>query len=181
MKGIVFTEFLEMVERRFSPEIADRIIEASELASGGAYTSVGTYDHGELIKLVTRLSAETGVAVPDLVREFGRELFGQFHLKYADFFEGLHSTFEFLSKIEGYIHVEVRKLYSDAELPRFEISAPDARRLVLVYRSSRPFGDLAEGLIRGCIDHFGEKIDIQREDLSDSRETCVRFFLTKND
>ena len=28
MKGIVFTEFLEMVEDRFSPEIADRIIES---------------------------------------------------------------------------------------------------------------------------------------------------------
>ena len=27
MKGVVFTEFLEMVEDRFSPEMADRIIE----------------------------------------------------------------------------------------------------------------------------------------------------------
>ena len=26
MKGVVFAEFLEMVEDRFSPEIADRII-----------------------------------------------------------------------------------------------------------------------------------------------------------
>lgn len=45
MKGIIFTEFLEMVEDRFSPEIADRIIEASDLPSRGVYTAVGTYDH----------------------------------------------------------------------------------------------------------------------------------------
>jgi len=44
MKGIIFTEFLEMVEDRFSPEIADRIIEAADLPSGGAYTAIGTYD-----------------------------------------------------------------------------------------------------------------------------------------
>ena len=35
MKGIVFTEFLEMVEDKFSPELADRIIEGAELPSGG--------------------------------------------------------------------------------------------------------------------------------------------------
>jgi Haem-NO-binding len=52
MKGVVFTEFIEMVEDRFSPEMADRIIERAKLPSGGAYTTVGTYDHGEMIQLV---------------------------------------------------------------------------------------------------------------------------------
>ena len=46
MKGVIFTEFLEMVESHFSPEMADRIITAARLPSGGAYTAVGTYDHG---------------------------------------------------------------------------------------------------------------------------------------
>jgi len=41
MKGIVFTEFLEMVENKFSPELADRIIEGAEVPSGGVYTAVG--------------------------------------------------------------------------------------------------------------------------------------------
>ncbi|MBA1333177.1 heme transporter CcmB, partial [Candidatus Endoriftia persephone str. Guaymas] len=44
MKGIVFSKFIEFVEERFSPEMADDIIESSDLPSGGAYTSVGTYD-----------------------------------------------------------------------------------------------------------------------------------------
>jgi Haem-NO-binding len=56
MKGVVFTEFLEMVEDRFSPEMADRIIEGAELASGGVYTTVGTYDHGEMIQLGVAVS-----------------------------------------------------------------------------------------------------------------------------
>ena len=53
MKGMVFTEFLEMVEDKFSPEVADQIIEQANLRSGGIYTSVGTYDHGEMIELVS--------------------------------------------------------------------------------------------------------------------------------
>ena len=64
MKGIVFTEFLEMVEQKFSPELVDLIVEEAELPSGGVYTTVGTYNHGEMIRLVTCLSKESGIIPP---------------------------------------------------------------------------------------------------------------------
>ena len=35
MKGVVFTEFVEMVEEKFSPEMAELIIESSNLPSQG--------------------------------------------------------------------------------------------------------------------------------------------------
>jgi hypothetical protein len=182
MKGVVFTEFLEMVENQFSPEVADRIIEASKLASGGAYTSVGTYDHSELVQLVTHLSEETRQPIPALIREFGKYLFTRFHLKYSNFFKGVPDTFTFLKNIDGYIHVEVRKLYNDAELPRFDIGQNDAKRLELVYTSTRPFADLAEGLVLGCIAHFKENISLLREDLpGQPGETRVRFTMIKQD
>ena len=60
MKGIVFAEFIELVEDKFGFEIADEIIEESNLPSGGSYTSVGTYDHREMLELVTHLSEKTG-------------------------------------------------------------------------------------------------------------------------
>ena len=42
MKGIIFTEFMQMVEDRFSIEVAEEIIDAATLPSGGSYTSLGT-------------------------------------------------------------------------------------------------------------------------------------------
>ena len=78
MKGIVFTEFLEMVEQKFSPELVDHIVEEAELPSGGVYTTVGTYNHGEMIKLVTCLSKESGISATDLMRVFGEHLFARF-------------------------------------------------------------------------------------------------------
>lgn len=179
MKGIVFTEFLEMVEKKFSPELADRIIVDSKLATDGAYTSVGTYDHQELMQLVARLGETTGIPVPDLVRTFGQHLFGRFVERYPQLFVGLKSTFRFLEGIEGYIHVEVRKLYPDAELPRFDCDTSQPGRLELTYRSDRPFADLAEGLMRGCIEHFGEPLELRREDLSAGRGTSARFILSR--
>jgi hypothetical protein len=179
MKGMVFTEFLEMVEEQFSPEVADRIIEAAHLPSGGIYTAVGTYDHTELLQLVRQLSRETGRAMPDLIQTSGTHLFGRFVACYPRFFTGIGSTFAFLRHIESYIHVEVRKLYPDADLPSFTYDAPTPERLTMVYESTRPFADLAEGLILGCIAHFGEHIAVQREDLSAGQGTRVRFSLTR--
>jgi hypothetical protein len=181
MKGVVFTEFLEMVEDRFSPEIADRIIEASDLPSGGAYTSIGTYDHTEMVQLVTQLSVATGAAVPVLVHTFGKYLFGRFTVLYPQLFEGIESAYSLLETIESTIHVEVLKLYPDAELPRFECNTSEPGRLTMIYRSTRGFADLAAGLIEGCIEHFGETIDVQREDLSGGLGTHVRFSLTQQE
>lgn len=66
MKGIVFTEFIEMVENRFSADMMDDILDAANTASGGAYTAVGTYDHGEMVALVSALSAHTGLSLKHL-------------------------------------------------------------------------------------------------------------------
>ena len=175
MKGIIFTEFLELVESAFSPEVADRIIEASDLPSGGAYTAVGSYDHAEIVSLVLNLSKETGTPVPDLLRTFGRHLFGQFPKVYPHFFEDTTDAFDFLASVENYIHVEVRKLYPDAELPSLDCEARENGTMVMVYRSSRGLADVAHGLIEGCFDHFGQPITIEREDLSGGSNTEVRF------
>ena len=179
MKGVVFREFIDMVESSFSPEIADGIIESSDLSTGGAYTSVGTYDHREIIQLVNRLSESTGIAVPDLLRAFGNHLLGRFATLYPSHFVGRNSTFDFLSILDNKIHVEVKKLYPDAELPVFDHSSPDPNVMAFVYRSKRPFADLAEGLIRGCIAHFNENIDMQREDYPCEEGAHTRFMLRK--
>jgi hypothetical protein len=127
---------------------------------------VATYDHDEILRLVGQLHRATGLPAPDLVRAFGRHLFRRFHVLYPAFFRGTDSAFDFLERVETIIHTEVRKLYPDAELPTFECTRPAPGRLAMLYRSRRPFADLAEGLIRGCIEHFGEAIEVRREDLA---------------
>ena len=179
MKGIIFTEFLEMVEEKFSPEVADKIIEASETVTGGAYTSVGTYHHSELIEMVGHLSEESGIEVVPLVKVFGEHLFGRFVDLYPEFFEGVDSCFQFLELIENHVHVEVQKLYPDAELPTFGTEQPEPNKLEMTYQSMRPLAPVAEGLIRGCIAHYQEDITLTVEDLSGGDNTRARFTLEK--
>lgn len=177
MKGMVFTEFMEMVEDTWSLDMVDHIIARSQVPSGGAYTSVGTYPHEEIVALVVALSGETGIAAPDLVRTFGKHLFGRFAQAYPRFFEGMSGSFQFLSGIEDVIHAEVRKLYPDAELPTFEVDHGE-HSLTLTYFSAHPFADLAHGLIEGCVAHFDEEIEIRRETVADLPGAQARFILT---
>lgn len=179
MKGVVFTEFLDMVEQRFSADMADDIIDDAQLPSGGAYTAVGTYPHEEMVAMVVALSRRSGIAVPDLIRSFGQHLFGRFVQAYPVFFDGVNDTFGFLAGIEDIIHAEVLKLYPDAQLPRFVVEQHDARQLVLLYQSPRHFEDLAEGLMLGCVSHFGEAIEVSRTATAAGAAEGQRFVLTR--
>ncbi len=178
MKGVVFTEFMEMVEHRFSLAVLDDIIGRSELPHGGVYTATGTYPAGEMVRLVTALGQVSGLPVPALLMAFGRHLASIFASRYSAFFEQTGSTFALLQHVEGLIHVEVRKLYPDAELPSFETTVFEDH-LVMVYRSPRCMADLAEGLMHGTAEHFHERIAVEREDLSQGRGEVVRFTIRR--
>ncbi|SEA81708.1 Haem-NO-binding [Thiothrix caldifontis] len=181
MKGLVFTEFLEMVEQTFSADMVDDIIDASDLPSGGAYTAVGTYPHSEMVTLVQNLSKQTGMPVPDLIKAFGRYLFSRFVALYPSFFESTPDAFDFLDSIENYVHVEVRKLYPDAELPTFDTVREDTQKLTMIYRSKHPFATLAEGLIEGCLTHYQVNAHIEMIDRSAGQGTHVEFHITRLD
>ena len=177
MKGIVFTEFLEMVESKFSPETADDVIDGAQLHHGGAYTSVGTYPHAELGLLVVQLSKKTGQPVSELLKAYGRHLFGRFLVGFPHFFENVHESFMLLERIEDFIHVEVHKLYPDAELPAFETTRINTDHLRMTYRSPRCLGDFAQGLMEGAFAHFNEDVAISRAGTTDG--TVVQFDLRR--
>ncbi len=178
MKGIIFTEFLAMVEETFSMDMVDTIIEKSELKSGGAYTAIGTYSHQEMNTLVTQLSKETGMPIPDLLKAFGTYLFKTLSKNYPAFLVSAKSVLDFLSSIENYIHVEVRKLYPDAELPRFKSNNLNEHTLELIYASERHYGDLAEGLILGAIEFFKNGELVEKTVLPDQ---SVKFIVRINE
>lgn len=101
MKGIVFTEFFEMVEERFGFEMSNQLVEDTELKSGGVYTAVGTYSHHEIVALVVKLSEKTEIEIPKLLNVFGHHLFGVFVKAYHHFFVGVDNCFDFFKNIDN--------------------------------------------------------------------------------
>lgn len=162
MKGMVFTEFLSLVEREFGDDMVDDLLESVELASGGAYTSVGTYDHGEMVALVTALSEKTTLPVEPLMHAFADHLMAYFKKSHPAFFAQASDTLHFIESVDQHIHVEVRKLYPDAELPSFSCFRNGDDELQVVYTSTRNFDMLAEGLMKAAAAHFGEDVEVER-------------------
>jgi len=182
MKGMVFREFIDMVETEFSPDVADAIIVASDLSTNGAYTTIGTYPFEEMVSLVSNLSKETGLPVPALLSHFGHHLFSRFAVMHPEYVNQKSGVFGLLRELDNHIHREVRKLYSDAELPSFTHEELPEGGMHFDYHSSRGLADFAEGLIEGCIEHFGHAVTVSRTDLpADEHGSHTRFTLTRSE
>lgn len=164
MKGIVFTELMEMVAQVFGEDMWDDILDDCDLESKGAYTAVGTYNHMEMLQIVGALSKKTDMPIRDLIYKYGHYLFARFFTMMPQFFEKPQDTFSFLSTVHDTIHVEVKKLYPDAQLPHFSTCYEDDGSFTMIYQSICPFADFAAGLIAGCIDYYGEDIVVTYED-----------------
>lgn len=178
MRGIVFTEFFNMVSEVMSEDMVDDIIDDCDLPNGGAYTQVGTYPHEEILSLVTALSKRSDVPVHDLCVALGEHLFKVFVKNYSEMFIGYTNSIDFLESIDQRIHGEVRKLYPDAELPRFEYERSDGH-LKMRYISKRPFGPLCIGLVKGCQAHFGNDFEFTYNDNAPSMGADIEFDVRK--
>ena len=182
MKGIVFTEFLELVEDKFGLEVVDQIIQESsaELESNGVYTAVGTYKFSEMLALLTNLSSLTKVSVNDLLHVYGLHFFSILVKNHSNIIEMYSDPLEMLASIEAHIHVHVRKIYPNAELPRFEILSRDQSKLEMIYYSNRSMYCFALGLMEKTFEHYNESASINYE-LLENDGSKVKFVIVKNE
>ncbi|WP_445382586.1 heme NO-binding domain-containing protein [Robiginitalea sp. IMCC43444] len=179
MKGIIFTEFLEMVESEFGLETVDAIIEAADLPSEGVYTSVGTYEFNEMVSLLGALNKKIDKPVSDLLYAFGHYLFGRLGKTHPEVIQNYTSPLGLLYCIEDHIHVHVKKLYPDAQLPTFKILEKTDNSLSMIYSSSRGLYRLAHGLIEKCFEHFNTSATVSYELLKEDG-TEVKFDIVQN-
>ena len=170
MKGLIFNELLEFAEARLGADLVARVV-----GPAGPYSAVASYPSEDLVALVERLASVGTTSPAELLRAFGERLFGRFAALYPVFFVSAESALDLLAQIDTTVHGEVLKLYPTAEFPRFSPTVEGPGVLRLHYRSSRPFADLAEGLIRGCIAHFGEDVELRREPAAGDPGTAADF------
>lgn len=179
MKGIVFTEFLELVEEKFGLEMVDKIINQSNLESNGIYTSVGTYKFSEMLQLLQHLSAHTNISIDDLLLVYGEHFFSVLETSYPGLLAIYNDPIEMLASIENHIHVEVMKIYPDAELPTFEVLEKKDNSLQMIYKSSRAMHHFGLGLMNKTFEHFKTSATIELEKIKKDG-TEVKFIITKN-
>ena len=178
MKGIVFTELIEMVEDKWGLAMADRLLQPEGLASKGIFTAVGTYEDRDLFTIIGRLSEATGLSPDELQFHFGGYLFGSFVRGYSEMLSSFETTFDLLSRLDDFIHPEVQRLYPDATLPSFSVMNRTETLLEMNYSSQRKMPEFAVGLTQAAAKHFGETLSVKWEALNEE-EGLFRFVVTK--
>lgn len=171
MKGILFCEFVEYLEAEFGEDQAQDIIEKSKLESEGAFSRVGFYDYQELISLLTMTAHETDNEATDLLQGYANHLFGVFKRDYGVFFKGKSSAVEMLKTVDDHIHVEVKKLYPDAELPSFAFEE-QGEKIKLKYHSPRPLASVAYALVNACLHSFGDTQKLLSYEISEDQKSA---------
>ena len=159
MKGIVFNLLETVVQREFGEEKWDQLLDAAGV--DGAYTSLGSYDDADMIKLVQAASAALDLPPDAILRWFGRRAMPILAERYPHFFRAHQNTRSFLLTLNSIIHPEVRKLYPGADVPEFDFSSSSDDDLTMGYMSRRKLCALAEGFIEGASDHFAERVSLE--------------------
>lgn len=178
MKGIIFTEFLELVETKFGLAMVDKIIEQSDLKSSGVYTSVGTYEFSDMLQLLSHLSENTDIEVDDLLLVYSEHLFSVLVKMHPNLIEHYKDPMSLLASIENHIHVEVQKIYPDAQLPTFKLELMDEDKMIMLYKSDKALYMLGKGLMQETCKLFKTPVQINLLKLNDAG-TEVRFFIDK--
>ena len=163
MKGTIFVELIKMAEAAFGEETVDMVLDKADLDDSGGFTTVGNYPCSELIKIVVAFSEHSGLSPEVLQMKFGNWMMAHFAVAYPQFFKDKSDAFAMLESIEAEIHVEVRKLYPDAELPTFATERAAHNHLKMVYESPRPLSAFCHGMIEACLKHFNEEGSILSE------------------
>jgi len=161
MKGAVFVALNEMIESQYGLAVWEELLEDVSPVSQGIYTSAENYPDQEIIDFVIAISKKLSLPSTKVTKIFGRYLFDELNGKFPEFSQLTPAFFPFLESIETIIHKEVRKLYEEVSLPSLGTKMINEDLMEFTYFSPRKLCYLAEGLIFGAADFFGESITVE--------------------
>jgi hypothetical protein len=171
VKGIIFEVVEEVVIERFGEDAWDELL--VDAGVDGVWTTLGSYPDAQLGAIVAAAADRLGVSTPDVLRLVGRAAFAGLAAHHPELLDGHRSSRTVLMDLNGIIHPEVMKLYPDATVPWFGVTDL-GETMEIVYRSERSLGPLAEGLVQGAGDHFGELVEVLE---GDDRGTECHFVI----
>lgn len=177
MKGVIFRALEELVVTNYGMGQWETFL--SQAGLGERYfLGPKSYPDEELIKLVDVISSTLNMPKSDLIREFGRYLFGYLGRSHGDLV-GQFSSFESLIEgIDGIIHKEVEKLYAEPNLPTIGVERKSHNEMYITYQSPRKLCFCAEGLIYGAAAHFGSKVVLNHTQCVHQGAECCVFIVT---
>ena len=154
MKGIIINITENFITDNYGEEIFDQIMSSCNLKTEDPFVSPGTYPDSDLFEIVVNASKKLEITIEVFLKKLGHFAFAKLAERHPSFLEGYDHPKIFLQTVDSVIHMEVRKLYQDSQLPVFQYSDPSKDELIITYFSKRKLYPFLEGMINGVSDFF---------------------------
>lgn len=156
MKGAIFNIFETFIADNFGDATYECIYAAAlpKMQTKCPFVGPGSYPDADFMALVQHTVDELNISVEDATKAFGNFAFSKLADSAPDFVKPYNHPKPFLKTIDSVIHVEVRKMYPDAMLPKFWYQDTGADTLTLCYQSPRKLYYFVDGMIHAVCDHF---------------------------
>lgn len=173
MQGIIFNALEEFFLETADMEVWNSVLESSDLKSGGVYTSGVNYEDAEIVSLATNLCEKLDIPLVDGLKLFGKYLFG-FLLNRGPIELGNYPNAQaLLENLENVVHRDVKRIHPDAYTPFFVYTPVNDSEGELSYLSKRKLCFVAEGLLTGAAEHYGQTVQMNHyECMHGGAEKC---------
>ena len=178
MKGVVFNFLEEYIEKNLGDGRYDDVLEKCTLKTKEPFVGPGTYPDEYLMAIVAETINMAGIPPPEGLRSFGRFCFYKLSERYPFFVNPYSHPKPFLKSVESVIHVEVKKLYKDANPPCFRYIDPAPDSLIIQYISKRGLCQFMEGLIDGVAGYYQVPIKYKQGTCTLNGDNVCEFHLT---
>ena len=180
MKGEIFNILEEYVIENWGVEAFEKLYASvhDQLITKEPFVGPGTYPDQDFLTIVQEALELTGMEAQKMHHDFGAFALPHLLKKGAALVADFKHPKELLLAVHDVIHIEVKKIYTDATPPNFYYEDPAPDQLVMTYESKRKLFDFFEGLIHGLAKHFDMKIDCERTSREYNNQTLTAFHLT---
>jgi hypothetical protein len=162
MHGLIFLELQKFVKHAAGADTWALLHQEAGLPLV-SYSPARTYPDELVGGLVSAASSLLGIAVPDLLKAFGKYLGPSLLKLYARIIDPQWTTLDLLENTERMIHSTVRIGNPGARPPHLECMRTTPDEVIIVYASERKMCHLAEGIIAGIAEHYQERVEVAHD------------------
>lgn len=173
MKGVVFRGIESLVIDKCGMNAWEELLKKNS-PNGRVYISPTSYPDEEMFALLNDVSIKLNMAMPDILKVFGKYLFNYLVTKHPMIIKDFDSFPNLIVSIDKVIHAEVAKLYYEPSLPKINAVRVDEGFILMDYYSKRKLCMCAEGLIYGAASYFDINVTLNHiQCMHDGFAKCI--------
>jgi len=158
MKGHIFNLLEQFIVETAGVEVYDEIHESCNFSGNGVFARPGNYPDADLRELVNKTVAQLGMTTEQAHLAFGEWIFPHLAKLVPSELVDVGHPKPFLMTLNEIHEVELKKLWSDAEPPRFHCVDTGPDSMTFTYDSPRQMFDLVDGVLESVAAYYSVPI-----------------------